>query len=108
MYEFVVVLRRPRDDFKVYQTPFYVHTRFEEAAGSVAAAITMPKYSTIFEMKMEDTIGFCICCTSGPYGILFKVPRRIAMIGQDVDFVLEIWNETSVTLDSAKVRLVRV
>ncbi|CAL8126462.1 unnamed protein product [Orchesella dallaii] len=103
VYEFIVVLRRPRDDYKIYQTPFYIQSKLHEQS----APNTLHVYSNEFERKTEGTLGFCFCCKSWPYAISFRVPRRIGLVGGDVDFVFEIWNDTRVNMDHAKVRLVR-
>lgn len=99
-------MRRPRDDYKVYQTPFYVQTRLME--NEISVTETVSKYSTDFALKTENTIGFFMCCKSGPYGILFRVPKRISCVEKDVPFVFELWNETSLQMDCAKICLVRV
>ncbi|ODN04013.1 Arrestin domain-containing protein 4 [Orchesella cincta] len=103
VYEFIVVLRRPRDDFKVYQTQFYIQSKLDDQS----APHTVSIYSSNFEQKTEDSLGWCWCFKSGPYTMLFRVPKRIALVGSDVDFVFEIWNDTNVNMDRAKVRLVR-
>lgn len=101
-----MVLRRPRDDYKVYQTPFYVQTKLLQ--NEIYSSEIISKYPDDFSLKTEDSLGCCMCFRTGPYGLLFRVPRRIAFVGKDVDFIMEIWNETKVAMESAKVALVRV
>jgi len=103
-YEFITSLKRPRDDYKIYQTPFYICPNMETLLDEDFDQFLCPT-----ERRAEKVLSYFLCCCSrGSFGTDLKLNRRLCSLGERLCFVVTIWNELRRDLDCVSVRLVRV
>jgi hypothetical protein len=106
-YEFITSLKRPRDDYKIYQTPFYICPPVE-----VYLDEDLDQFLCPTERRAEKKVsGCCGCCCGsggGSFGMVLKLQRRLCSVGERFCFIVTVWNETRKNLDSISVQLVRV
>lgn len=60
-----------------------------------------------FETRRYKSI-CCLCCTSGPVGFLFRLPRRAYVPGEVIAFTAELSNQSGQKIHGMKVSLVQV
>lgn len=102
-YEFVTTVKRPRDDFKVYQTPFYICPASGEYHGE-----NFREYLNPIEKKIHKDLSLMGCCRGGTMRMELKLQKRLCTVGERFSFVVNVWNELKRSLDAVNVCLVRV
>lgn len=105
-YEFVTTLKRPRDDFKVYQTPFSISSSTEEYLGSSFVDEFLQPGRIWEDKKVAQMLG---CCMTGKFSLEVDLQRRIFPVGGIISFMLTIRNGlTRSNLENVEVSLVQV
>lgn len=103
-YEFITSLKRPRDDFKIYQTPFYVTHSSEEYMDQDFDEYCHPSQAQA-ERSIAQLFG---CCLKGDVALNVKLQRRIFPVGGTITFIVNVRNNLRSNLDAVKVNLIRV
>lgn len=102
-YEFITSLKRPRDDFKIYQTPFYISPSVEEYAIGDFQQLWTSSHST----AKKSVSQFLGCCLNGDFAIEVKLDQRIFPVGGIIQFSCFLKNDLRSNLNSVIVVLIR-